>query len=82
MAGLLGALVIKRNEGVPVDVLLNCIEPLRGCSANNASVAWWLQEHNISVRFCHVIGANIQRFYWLMANMASWVPTIGVRTHS
>jgi len=51
VAGLLGALVKKRNEGVSVDVLLNCIEPLRGCSANNASVAWWLQEHNISVRF-------------------------------
>ena len=48
---LLVTLVKKAEAGVNVKLLLDCILPLRGRSANNAFVALWLKKHRIDVRF-------------------------------
>lgn len=48
---LLLTLVKKADEGVSVEVLLDCILPLRGRSANNAFVALWLKKRHVDVRY-------------------------------
>ena len=48
---LLVTLVNRAVAGVKVRVLLDCILPLRGRSANNAFVALWMKKRNIDVRY-------------------------------
>lgn len=48
---LLGVLVKRAEDGVKVGVLLDCILPLRGRSANNTFVALWLKKRHVEVKY-------------------------------
>ena len=48
---LLMTLVSKAEEGVRVRLLLDCILPLRGRSANNRFVALWLKKRGVHVKY-------------------------------
>ena len=48
---LLVTLVKKAEEGIKVRVLLDCILPLRGRSANNTFVALWMKKRGVQVRY-------------------------------
>ena len=48
---LLVTIASKAESGVKVKVLLDCLLPLKGRSANNAFVALWLKRRNVDVRY-------------------------------
>lgn len=48
---LLMTLTSKAEKGVKVKILLDCILPLKGRSANNAFIALWLKKRNVDVRY-------------------------------
>jgi len=41
----------KAEKGIKVKVLLDCILPLRGRSANNAFIAAWLRKRKVEVKY-------------------------------
>jgi phosphatidylserine/phosphatidylglycerophosphate/cardiolipin synthase-like enzyme len=48
---LLVALTSKAEGGVKVNVLLDCLLPLKGRSANNVFVALWMKKRKVNVRY-------------------------------